>query len=311
MSRLDARPADYAPGLELNLRNAPEGGKVRSPAAFKGATPLLPRSRCLVLVHGYNNHEGEAALAYLGFRRREYELYEDLLPGSLEARLGDAFWPGDADWPGPLDWLDFFFYPGAVPVARDAAPKPLANAVRAIPGIVVVDFVAHSLGCRLVLETINELRAHGGPAIGRVCLMAAAVPLEHVSAQGRFGQLLRDLQAAGVDIRVLHSSSDIVLGFTFVPGQAFAGEPTRGALGHDGPPPDMPGAGANVSERRIAGAGHSDYWGYKDSDASASASREAGLFLKLGARPRAIAPRTLAPPREVGWIRWTAEPALP
>jgi hypothetical protein len=233
--RFSGRPPGYAPGLEIELRTQPEGGAVRRPAQLQGASPLLPRARCTVLIHGYNNHEGEAAAAYLGFREREYALFADLAPGALEARLADAFWPGDAAWPGPLDWLDFLFYPAAVPIARSAAPGPLAEAIRRIPCVVVVDIVAHSLGCRLALEVLKELRANGGPAIGRVCLMAAAVPLEYVGAAGPYGELLRSLQAANVELRVLHSTSDLVLTLAFDPGQAIAGEPTRGAFRLLGP----------------------------------------------------------------------------
>jgi hypothetical protein len=303
VSRYTGLPPGYAPGLEIEARVQPEGGEVRRPAALQGASPLLPRARCTVLIHGYNNHEGEAAAAYLGFREREYALFEDLRPGALEARFADCFWPGDAAWPGPLDWLDFLFYPAAVPIARSAAPGPLADAIRRIPGVVIVDIVAHSLGCRLALEVLKDLRANGGPAIGRVCLMAAAVPLEYVGAAGPYGEVLRALQAANVEIRVLHSTSDLVLALAFAPGQAVAGEPTRGALGRDGPPPDMPGAGANVTGRRIAGAAHSDYWGEPRTDAAEAASREAGLFLRLGEKPRQIAARIVAQPRPLGAFR--------
>ena len=303
MPSFSGRPPGYAPGLELELRTQPEGGTVRRPAVLQGAAPLLPRPRCTVLIHGYNTHEGEAAAAYLGFREREYALFQDLAPGALESRFADAFWPGDAAWPGPLDWLDFLFYPAAVPIARSGAPAPLAEAIRRIPGVVVVDVVAHSLGCRLALEALKDLQANGGPAIGRVCLMAPAVPLEYVGAAGPYGELLRALQAANVEIRVLHSTSDLVLALAFDPGQALAGEPTRGALGRDGPPPDMPGAGANVTERRIAGAAHSDYWGNMRTDAAQAASRESGLFLKLGEKPRAIAARAVAEPRSLGYFR--------
>jgi hypothetical protein len=140
--------------------------------------------------------------------------------------------------------------------------------------------------------------------------MAAAVPLEYVGAAGPYGELLRSLQAANVELRVLHSTSDLVLTLAYDPGQAIAGEPTRGALGRDGPPPDMPGAGANVTERRIAGAAHSDYWGQARTDAAAAASRESGLFLRLGERPREIAARTVAAPRAVGYFRSLGAPAL-
>lgn len=302
MGRFRGRPDGYAPALEYYLRERPEGGKLRRPGLLRPPNGDA-RRECLVLVHGFNNHEGEAARAYLGFRNRQYALFTDtLLPGALEKQFGDAFWPGDADWPGPLDWLDFMVYPFAVHTAKNAAPE-LAQLLWRLPNLERVDFIAHSLGCRVTLETVTLLHQRGYPAIGRLCLMAAAVPCEMVESGGRFESLLRDLQAARVEIKILHSPSDPVLRFAFPPGQTFAGEPTMRALGLNGPPVDMPGRGANVSEQRIAFAGHSDYWGHRDNEQSEWATRAAGKFLKLGRPMREIPARGPGETRSVGRAR--------
>jgi pimeloyl-ACP methyl ester carboxylesterase len=294
VSRLTPRPEGYAPGLEVNLRLLSEGGGVRDPADLRGASMELPRERCVLLVHGYNNHDGEAAAAYLGFRERQYGQFPALQPDALEASFGDAYWPGDADWPGPLDYLDFFFYPAAVCVARDEVPQVLAQAIGRIPGLVTLDVVGHSLGCRVALETLRLLHDTARrPALRRLCLMAAAVPCEFLEAGGRFEPLLRALQADGTAIRVLHSTDDLVLGAAFLFGQPLAGsaEASARALGYRGPPPGMPGVGANVSEKRIPNAGHGDYWGHSGTWAAFIASGEAGAFLALDEQPRTVGTR--------------------
>ncbi len=276
--------------LEIELRTQPEGGEVLMPAELRGAGAGLPRERCVLLVHGYNNTEGQAAAAYLGFRGRQYEQFPALAPEALEARLADAFWPGDAKWWGPFDLLDFLFYPAAVGVARDEAPAALAEAIGRIPFLVELEVVAHSLGCRLALETLDLLRRAGGPSIGRVCLMAAAVPCEFVEAGGRFEPLLLSLQASFTEVRVLHSTSDLVLGLAFLAGQPAAGEPSEAALGYRGPPPGMPGFGANVSDFRVPHAGHGDYWGQGP---DRTAAFDARRFLALDDVREVGAPRTV------------------
>lgn len=298
MGRYQGDPEGYAPALQFNLRVSPEGGVLRRPGELRGLADAQARRECLVMLHGYNNHRGEAARAYLGFRNRQCVQYAEVDHARLNARLGDTFWPGDAQWPGPIDWLDFLFYPAAVGVARDAAPL-LADLLWSVPNLERVDLIAHSLGCRVALETLQLINARGHPRIERVCLMAAAVPAEMVERGGRFESLLWDLQAGQTSIHVLHSKADLVLMLAFPPGQTLAGEPSTRALGRAGPPPDMPGQGATVTEKEIPGAKHSYYWGHKypaddlGAQAVALAVSEAGRFLKLGDLPREIAVRSL------------------
>jgi len=82
-----------------------------------------------------------------------------------------------------------------------------------------------------------------------------------------------------------------VLRFAFPMGQALAGEPSRGALGFEGPPPGMPGFGATLSARRIEGAHHVDYWGHHDNPAATAASLDAAEFLRLGESTREVGKR--------------------
>jgi pimeloyl-ACP methyl ester carboxylesterase len=293
VARYKGRPGDYSPSLEANLRSKPEGGGLRSPGLLRARGIALSRRELTLMLHGFNNHEGEAADAYQGFRVAQYSHWNDLPTGSLDRQLGDTFWPGDADW-GWFDLVDFFVYPKAVGNAKRSA-EVLENLILQLPNLERVNFIAHSLGSRLVLETVSRLLRRGHPSVGRICLMAAAVPCEMVESGGRFGDDLRQMQALGVKIHILHSDKDPVLKFTFVPGQALsgAGEPSLRALGLNGPPAGMPGLRANVTESKIPGAGHGDYWGRNLSDASLKATGEAGAFFGFGGTRRVIGVRIL------------------
>ena len=313
MARDSGRPDGYDPALQISLRTRVEGGALRIPAEPIGRPDTLARRECLVLVHGFNQTDGQAARGYHGFRERQDAVFAPA-SGALDARLADAYWPGDAAWWWVFDHADFLVYPRAVETAIDAAP-PLAALVRQLPNLVRVDFIAHSLGCRLVLETMRLLHAAGSPHIGRVCLMAPAVPSEFLEYPERYYDLLTALEDAGTEIRVLHSLRDGVLHWAFPPGQALAGEASVRALGRHGPTPGMPGWGGRLTEREIVQAGHGDYWGHSGSDASKIATEDAGMFLRLGDYSRELAmPRDLPAPaaavsaREVGSKR-RGEPA--
>ena len=283
MGRNKARPADYRPLLQFYLRKKAEGGSILSPADIRAGADELTRRACLVLVHGFNNTDSEASEAYLGFRWRENEIFSPADPRTYEHLFGDAFWPGDADWWSFFDKADFLIYPAAVHTAVRAATE-LANALWRMPNLETVDFIAHSLGSRVVLETLLLLRARAMPRVRKVVLMAAAVPSEMLEPRGRFYDLLIALHDEGAAIDILHSKADTVLHYAFPPGQSMAGggEGSERALGRFGPSPMMPGYRANISEREIGGAAHGDYWGHSKTPPSRVATEEAGRFLRLG-----------------------------
>lgn len=311
MGRNKKRPGDYAPLLQFYLRAKLEGSKLLIPGELKGPLDAQARRECLVLVHGFNNTDSEAAEGYFGFRTRQKEIFSQPDVGMFERRFGDTYWPGDADWWSFFDKVDFLIYPGAVHTAVKAA-KELAELLWRMPNLERVDFIGHSLGCRVALETMLLLRERTLPVVGRVVLMAAAVPSEMLERDGKFYGLLTELAAQGTPIRVLHSKNDWVLHRTFPPGQSLAGakEASSRALGRFGPSPWMPGFRSTLTERAIDGALHGDYWGHSKTPPSRTATEDAGRFLSLGDIGRDVGverevgvPAIPQPPRDLGVIR--------
>src|SRR5689334_6874456 len=298
MGKNAKRPCGYSPWLEFYLRRDKEGGKLLAPGQFHGLLPAaLARRTCLVLVHGFNNSDSGAATAYFAFRKRERALFNTVDPDAFEAQFGDTFWPGDAQW-GFFDKLDFLIYPTAVHTAVDAA-KDLDALLAKLPNLERVDFIAHSLGARVVLETLVLLRKRSLPKIVRVVLMAPAVPSEMLEPGGKFFDLLMQLWAEGIEVRVLHSLDDKVLHWAFPPGQSLAGkaEASERALGRYGPSVMMPGWSKTLKGITITGADHGDYWGDGAAGPSLQSTTEAGNFLRLGDVRREVSPaRALSTP---------------
>lgn len=296
MARYFDPPEAYAPGLTFQLRKKLEGGELLTHVRQTPVPDLYARTETVVLIHGFNNHYGEAGTAYYSFRFRQYERANpQLVPPALEKILADLFWPGDAAW-GLFDLLDFLVYPTAVGTAKSAA-RPLADHLRSMPNLRIVHFVAHSLGCRLALETIDNLRQEGGPTVGRVCLMAAAVPVFKVRPGGSLAQAMEHAGA----VRILYSSDDSVLRYAFPPGQTLAGSDEGVfpvALGLHRPPPGIAG---RIDPVVIDSAGHSDYWGDSGRPPASLAADRIAEFFRFGSQERTIAERTSgAAPRTAG-----------
>src|SRR5687768_9448050 len=150
MARFKHLPRRYHPWLVLSLREAPEGGQLAPKLKCDPASPPCTARELVVLIHGFNNHMGDAGRSYQAFRDRQYPLAQEISP-RLEGLIGDCFWPGDADWASLLDKTDFFFYPSAVHRAPNAG-RLLAEYLNGLPDLLQVHFVGHSLGCRVVLE---------------------------------------------------------------------------------------------------------------------------------------------------------------
>lgn len=306
MARYTPPPKEYDPGLKFQLRQAVEGGDLLAEVRQESSRDPAGRREAVVLVHGFNNHEGEAGTAYFGFRNRQYlRAFPTLIPPALEEILADLFWPGDAAW-GLFDLVDFLVYPAAVGTAREAAPR-LARHLRSMPNLLTVHFVGHSLGCRLVLETIADLARNGGPHVGKVCLMAAAVPIFKVQEDGP----LADAMTYAEQVGILYSDNDPVLRYAFPPGQTLArGDegffPT--ALGLYGPVPGVPG---KLDPFHIGGARHGDYWGNSQKPPSGLAADRIAEFFKFATWERSVGERRSetaqrepsADPREIGQVR--------
>ncbi len=268
------------PTARLSFRERPDGGDVRTDPSEAEYRQLTVRRRLVLLIHGYNNDLQDSEDAYRGFEALQRELadLDDDAPVA-GGRLVEVYWPGDADW-GKVSAL---FYPFSIKRAQQTAAalaEVLARAARE-SGHKQVDIVAHSMGCRLTLELLKQLRGRGDITVGRVVLMAGAVPTFLLDPR-RDKQKLRAaydavLSDAGLS---LYSPDDKVLAYAFPLGQTVApGEgffPT--ALGHafwaDAAAP------VNLTQTENPGAGHSDYWGWDRDPQPLACARAANARVK-------------------------------
>ncbi len=268
------------PTARLSFRQRPQGGEVKPEPSEPEYRQLTGRRHLLLLIHGYNNNLKVGEEAYRGFEALQRELanLDDDTPVA-GGRLIQVYWPGDADW-GIVSPL---FYPWSIERARRTAAAladTLARAARE-SGHKQVDIVAHSMGCRLTLELLKALRSKSDITVGRVVLMAGAVPTfmleprpDRHELRDAFDKVLSD---AGLS---LYSSSDLVLSVAFRLGQSAAtGEgffPT--ALGHEFWADAV--APVNLTQQENPNAGHSDYWGWKQKPQSLACARTANARVK-------------------------------
>jgi pimeloyl-ACP methyl ester carboxylesterase len=207
----------------------------------------------LILVHGYANPEARA--------RKSYDTLVSRLRRSWpDQRLPEVwyfYWPGDLVAPG-ISQVSF-----SLQIRRaEQAGKLLAEWLyrrRADDLSPEAILVAHSLGCRLVLEALALLDARTKDSrsrhthVARTCLMAAAVPVS-LCQQGKLLGTRRD----GRNELVLWSNRDVVLTWLFPIGEAAGLDRlARRSVGSTGQPEDR----WQQPRRPSTGLGHGDYYG--------------------------------------------------
>jgi hypothetical protein len=304
----------------LRYRN----GVIEAPG---GGTPH-GSGRIVLLVHGYNNDKAEADQSY------------DAVSANVAADVGapaENIWR--FYWPSYVERLTGRIVDDAVSVSSErlnagtesnsllsmptyalqvlkarevgaALGRYLrgVHATEALPTEII--FVAHSLGCRLVLEAIRELLGGRTPdteshRVAGACLMAAAVPTFMVEANARLG-------AAAIVPRVsyiLHSRSDLVLRFAFPPGQgaasAILSRTSDDRADTEGRFPEAVGRHGNPSvtwlRRGDTGLGHSGYWAHPSTAPTVLRALQGGVVHET---------RTLPSLQQVSWSLPPA-PGLP
>lgn len=272
----------------LSFRRDPHGGDV-GPGQTTPTDALTRFDRVVLLIHGYNNDEPDAQIAYEGFDRLQRELggIQEQQPVA-GGRIVEVYWPGDANW----GVCSFLYYMGSIAKALESA-RLLAEALRTAAdarGFLNVDMVAHSMGCRLALEVLKQLELVPNVRVGRMVFMAAAVATEMLEPEPDAHGLRRAYDHVLADGAVsLYSRDDMVLAIAFPLGQTLAPGnegflPT--AIGHalwsgvKVPP------GLQHRQYNNDGAGHSDYWGWRGQTRDKQgkfANAHIQTFLSLGA----------------------------
>ncbi len=240
----------------LSVRDASVGGDVLSSVIVQPPNWTDGAHLITLLIHGYNNNEEEAKQAY------------GKLLAQLETRplskIGCFHWPGDAEF-GSLQAFDFLSYPTEIPDAKASAKvlaKHLQNITRESNCSVEFNLVGHSMGCRLIVELLDEIAANADPvvSINLIMLMAAAIPVELMAPESSFETNSQSIK----DRLILFSDSDPVLQFAFPAGQELAT-----AMGTDqGPYFEAVGRYGNPSSYQAErfnrnGNSHGAYWSDK------------------------------------------------
>jgi len=261
---------------QITFRRGESGGGVLREALTIRAGAR--RHRYVLLVHGYNTAQRGAKDSYDRFTGRVARLAR-----WFGRQVIYVYWPGDRR----LKPWSTASYPLAIGKAQAVAPGfgRYLNALRAPSrGPCDIVLIGHSLGCRLILETLLAL---GGPLVQArsltLILLAAAVPVSLVKAGGRLHSAIARAQRASI----FYSPADETLARWFRLGQMVAREGGfwPEAVGHRGRP--KPGLWEN--SRHMNGYEHSDYW--KGQEAACQIARMLGATVACPKAPRLIVGR--------------------
>jgi pimeloyl-ACP methyl ester carboxylesterase len=232
----------YRKPFELSARRDARSGKLSHNIIPFTHWPISERT-IIMLIHGFNTDQREAD-----------EGYFHLLNNLRKAGMPDYFLPRVCQfyWPGNLSNL--FSRPSYFIQVKKAqgVANMLADYLQELPRQTDIVFIGHSLGCRLILETIKLILGNtAGPIdIKSVQLLAAAVPVPMVSEKGN----LFNLSSQRERISGIFSRKDSVLRDWFPLGQWAAREGRSEAVGLNGNP-------ANLWKDPMESQNdHNDYW---------------------------------------------------
>lgn len=213
----------------LDFRARERGGPVTSGGLLTvPGTPMrtldeLKRAaRIVFCLHGYNvkRSDGQQTLRDLALRFAQQG----------DAALVAVTWPGDS-------WARFASYPFEGRDADDTAASLARFITEHIAPLTELAFVSHSLGARVVFETIDRL-PRGRFVLGQVCVMAPAIDNDSLAHEGMY----REATTLTKRVAVLSSTKDVVLGRAYPLGDflqwfMYEGERRGVALGYRGPVP--------------------------------------------------------------------------
>jgi hypothetical protein len=221
----------------LDVRLAPVGGILATSVAINQGTSIdnyssmdlkqfletIQGKHVLIGTHGFNvdRKNGIACLSN----------WETLLQLTDPSVFVGLLWPGDSIWAHGLDYPE-------EPKIADEAGRLIAPYIDANFGDAAsVSFVSHSLGARVILETISQMSL----PVRRTIIMAGAIDDNCLNTE------FKEATAKIGEISVLASKKDTVLSELFPLGNFVAGIIAEGhpwwrsALGRSGPSKPRPG----------------------------------------------------------------------
>jgi pimeloyl-ACP methyl ester carboxylesterase len=242
----------------LDFRMSPVSGAVASGHLERSGAPgvelgteddLRREPRLTFLLHGFNVNRANGRAALTRFAQQ--------LP-SVTGGVVAVLWPGDSLL-GPLSYS----FEGND--ADDTAAELARYIDRVVTPGTELSLVAHSLGCRVAMETVRRLNSGRYP-VRQVCLLAAAIDDYSLA----LAESYRAAVAGSDRVAVLASKRDQVLRLAYPIGDLlqsffFFLKDTAGlALGYHGPKPRreqlVPGNVIHVQIPDSRGSNHSHYF---------------------------------------------------
>jgi hypothetical protein len=259
--------------IEISFRHADYGGKLREVPMWN-ERPSATDARLILLVHGYNVSKPSANKSYAKFRER-FKRYP-----ALGLQIREVYWPGDVKFP----LIGTLLFPLKIPVAIQTGER-LEKYLRDrifdfnIDKPIQLVLIGHSLGCRVILETLRVMadRRQRPPYEAYIFLMAAGVPVQLVEPD----KPLRKAAEFAVESHIFCSIGDEALLF-FPIGQKLAGEKSVTsfeAVGSRGNPRD--GLWTDIYPQSYL---HGDYW--TDPDVAGEILYRLGLPTQRSIRER-------------------------
>jgi len=214
----------------LNARALPIGGGVGPLKVLDDTNAVHPVSDLVSAVHGH-----DVLLVTHGFNVNQMDGLQGLSNWAKLLNLGSAVCVGML-WPGDARWIHVVDYPVEGNEAMSAG-NALASFINTnFSGALSLSFASHSLGARMVLQTIAGLSR----SVRGLLLMAGAI--DNTCLSSEYAAAASKVQS----ISLLASHSDDVLEWAFPSGNFVSGLFSRGvpyiheAMGREGPAEPYP-----------------------------------------------------------------------
>lgn len=274
--------------LFLNTRSLPVGGGVGPLTIFDESNTIHPTSDVVSAVRGH-----DVLLLTHGFNVNQADGLQKLSDWAKLVHLGSTVCVGML-WPGDARWIHVVDYPIEGNEAIDAGNVVAGFLNNYFTGALSLSFASHSLGARMVLQTIAGLSR---ATVRRLMLMAGAIDNTCLASE------YAEAAAKILSISVLASRSDDVLKWAFPSGNFVSGLFSRGepyvheALGREGPAEPYPSSDNIHADWQIP-----DGWNY---------GHDSYLPLNpLGANPTSYPPLPFFPPPNMPWPPTYTPPEL-
>lgn len=298
---LERNPLKRPRGV-LSLRTAREGGKLADAVSeVSNGVGIRNAKSATILIHGYNVTKRWADIAYANF-------VKDIDTTQL-GEMYWVYWPGDYSSNGVVATAAYTEIVKRMDKIAEKLSAHIGGSTLKTP--LKLRVIAHSLGCRVALETLDRLHRRGATGdvrpnrIDHVALMAAAVARFRLMGHVHEDDDLRKPISRAKSAHIYRSYHDRVLASVFRPGQMFEAKSTKtkhaelAAVGRRGISGDRrnPGtapAGLGSAKDTITILGHGEYWDSRPVRGTIKSNLPTNRRLVVG---RGVEPRNVDPTR--------------